>query len=51
MEIGDTGNLAFDNVPFRQGTCAPRCDGGQVRYLNEHDHSFGASFILVYMSH
>ena len=21
-------------IPFRQGTCAPGCDGGQVRYLN-----------------
>ena len=30
-------NIALSSRPFRQGTCAPRRGGGQVRYLNGYD--------------
>ena len=30
-------NSALRSGPFREGTCAPRRVGGQVRYLNDYD--------------
>ncbi len=33
-----------DGRPFREGTCAPIQDGGQVRYLNGQDSSMRCTY-------
>src|SRR5258708_8802315 len=37
LQTCNSRDQALDSRPFRQGTCASRSDGGQVRYLNGHD--------------